>query len=63
MNDVKRKVWIEGTDVKEDMWATDVLLIEEVGRMIMGGGYTNEIAWDVIKLVRKNDKENPHVVG
>jgi hypothetical protein len=45
------------------MWATDVLLIEEVGRMIMGGGYTNEIAWDVIKLVRKNDKEYPHVLG
>jgi len=63
MNDVKRKVWFEGTDIKGDMWATDVLLIQEIGKMIMGGGDTNEVAWDVINLIRKNDKEYPHVLG
>lgn len=63
MTNVKKLMRFEGTDIEEDMWACDVLLIEEVADLMMGGGYTNHIAWDIIKSVRAHDEQPPHVMG
>jgi len=44
-------------NIKDDILINDVKLIEEIESMIMGGGYSNKVAWEIIKLVRKHDSE------
>ena len=33
-------------------------LLSQVEKLLMGGGYSGEVAYEIIKLVREFDKEN-----